>query len=60
MGDLLQWAIIAFVIALAAGALGFSGVAKGASTVAKWLFGIFLVLAIIFGLLVILGINILF
>jgi uncharacterized membrane protein YtjA (UPF0391 family) len=60
MGDLLQWAVIAFIISLAAGALGFSGVAKGASTVAKWLFGIFLVIAIILGLLVILGLNIIF
>jgi uncharacterized membrane protein YtjA (UPF0391 family) len=60
MGDLLQWAIIAFVIAIAAGALGFSGVARGASTIAKWLFGIFLVIAVIFGLLVVLGLNIIF
>jgi uncharacterized membrane protein YtjA (UPF0391 family) len=60
MGDLLQWALIALVVALVAGALGFSGVARGASTVAKWLFGVFLVIAVIFGLLVILGINIIF
>jgi uncharacterized membrane protein YtjA (UPF0391 family) len=60
MGDLLQWAIIAFIVAIVAGALGFSGVARGASTVAKWLFGIFLVIAVVFGLLVILGLNIVF
>lgn len=49
---LLSWALIAFVISLIAGALGFTGVARGAATVAKWLFGIFLVLA---GLLLVLG-----
>jgi uncharacterized membrane protein YtjA (UPF0391 family) len=60
MGDLLQWALIALVIAIIAGALGFSGVARGASSVAKWLFGAFLVVAVVLGLLVILGINIIF
>jgi uncharacterized membrane protein YtjA (UPF0391 family) len=44
---MLTWAIIALVIALIAGALGFTGVAAAASTVAKVLFGIFLVLAIV-------------
>ena len=60
MGDLLQWALVALVIAIIAGALGFTGVAKGASNVAKWLFGIFLVLAIILGLLFILGVSLIF
>jgi len=44
---MLTWAIIALVIALVAGALGFSGVAAAASTVAKILFGVFLVIAIL-------------
>ncbi len=44
---MLTWAIIAFVIALIAGALGFTGVAAAASTVAKILFGLFLVIAIL-------------
>ena len=44
---MLTWAIIALVIALVAGALGFTGVAAAASTVAKVLFGIYLVLAIL-------------
>lgn len=43
---MLTWAIIAFVVALIAGALGFSGVAAAASTVAKLLFGLFLLIAI--------------
>lgn len=43
---MLTWAIIAFVVALVAGALGFSGVAAAATTVAKVLFGLFLVIAI--------------
>lgn len=45
--DLLWWAIIALVIALVAGGLGFSGVAKGAGTIAKVLFAVFLVIFIV-------------
>ena len=45
--DLLMWAIIALVVSLIAGALGFSGVAAGAATIAKIMFGIFLLLALL-------------
>jgi uncharacterized membrane protein YtjA (UPF0391 family) len=45
--DLLTWAIIALVVAVIAGALGFSGVARGAATIARLLFGVFLVIALI-------------
>lgn len=45
--DLLWWAIIALVVALVAGVLGFGGVARGATTVAKVLFGLFLIIAIV-------------
>lgn len=54
---LLTWAIIAFVIALFAGALGFTGVAKGAASIGKLLFGVFLVIALIIVVLVMLGIG---
>jgi uncharacterized membrane protein YtjA (UPF0391 family) len=57
--DLLVWAIVALVISLVAGGLGFSGVARGAATIAKILFGLFLVIAVILFLLVILGIDLL-
>ena len=57
--DLLWWAVIALVISLIAGALGFSGVARGAGTIAKILFGIFLVLAIILFIMMALGISLL-
>lgn len=60
MDELLLWAIIAFVVSLIAGALGFTGVARGASTVAKWLFAIFLIIAIVLVLMVILGIQLIF
>ena len=53
--DLLWWAVIALVISVIAGALGYSGVAQGAATIAKVLFGIFLVIAILLFLFVILG-----
>jgi uncharacterized membrane protein YtjA (UPF0391 family) len=58
--ELLTWAIIALVIALIAGALGFTGVARGAATVSKTLFGIFIVIAIVLFLLVVLGVNLIF
>ncbi|MBZ8140926.1 hypothetical protein CLD22_13570 [Rubrivivax gelatinosus] len=43
---MLQLAVVFFVIALVAGALGFTGVAFGAAQVAQLLFVLFLVLAI--------------
>jgi uncharacterized membrane protein YtjA (UPF0391 family) len=58
--DLLTWAIIAFIVSIIAGALGFTGVARGAASIAKILFGIFLVIALILLALFILGLNIIF
>lgn len=55
---LLEGAIAALVIALIAGALGFTEVAAGATVVAKWLFGIFLVIALILFALIVLGIGV--
>jgi uncharacterized membrane protein YtjA (UPF0391 family) len=55
--SLLWWAVIALVISLVAGALGFTGVARGSATVARILFGIFLILAIILFVMVVLGIG---
>ncbi|MGO4386702.1 DUF1328 domain-containing protein [Microvirga sp. 2YAF29] len=40
---MLKWALIFLVVSLVAGALGFTGVASGAKTIAKVLFGIFLI-----------------
>ena len=45
---MLKWAIIFLVISLIAGALGFTGVARGAATISKVLFVIFLILFVIF------------
>jgi len=39
---MLRWALIFLVVSLVAGALGFTGVASGARTIAKILFGLFL------------------
>lgn len=55
--DLLWWAVIALVISVIAGAMGFTGVAAGAATIARVLFGVFLLIAIIIFALVILGIG---
>ncbi|HET7547623.1 MAG TPA: DUF1328 domain-containing protein [Usitatibacter sp.] len=51
---MIKWAIIFFVISVIAGFFGFTGVASGARTIAKWLFGIAVVLfliVLIFGVL---------
>ncbi|AWN47927.1 DUF1328 domain-containing protein [Methylobacterium terrae] len=44
---MLKWAIIFFVISLVAGALGFTNVASGARGIARLLFGLFLVIAVV-------------
>jgi uncharacterized membrane protein YtjA (UPF0391 family) len=44
---MLYYAVVFFVIALIAALLGFSGIAAGAAGIAKILFGIFLILAIV-------------
>jgi len=57
--DLLQWALIAFVVAIVAGLFGFTGVASGAASIGRLLFGLFLVVAVIFLVLALLGVSIL-
>ncbi|MHC2088689.1 DUF1328 domain-containing protein [Methylobacterium sp. CM6244] len=44
---LLKWALICFVISLLAGGLGFTGIASGARSLSRILFGVFLVIAIV-------------
>jgi len=48
---MLKWALIFLVVSLVAGALGFTGVASGARTIAKVLFGLFLLLFLLLLLL---------
>jgi uncharacterized membrane protein YtjA (UPF0391 family) len=45
--ELLEWALIAFVVAVVAAVFGFGGIARGAASVAKFLFGLFLVVAVV-------------
>ena len=52
---MLKWALIFLVISLVAGALGFTGVARGASAIAKILFGIFLAIFVVLLLLAVLA-----
>lgn len=56
--DLLQWALIAFVVAIVAGLFGFTGVASGAASVGRVLFGLFLIVAAVFLVLALLGVSI--
>lgn len=44
---MLKWSLTFLVIAIIAGILGFTGIAAGAATIAKFLFGIFLVLFLV-------------
>ena len=53
----LEWAIIFLVIALVAGALGFTWIARGAATIAKVIFFIFLAIFVLMLILAILGIS---
>jgi len=41
---MLKWALIFFLVSIVAGLFGFTGIAAGAATIAKWLF--FLAIAI--------------
>jgi uncharacterized membrane protein YtjA (UPF0391 family) len=50
---MLKWAAIFLLIAIVAGIFGFTGVEEASATIAKWLFGIFLLLfvgALVIGL----------
>jgi uncharacterized membrane protein YtjA (UPF0391 family) len=58
--DLLQWTIIAFGVAIIAGLFGFTGVSRGAAAVGRTLFGLFMVLAVVFLVLALLGVSIIF
>ena len=54
---MLKYAIVFAVISLIAGALGFGGIAAGAAVIAKMLFGLFLLLAVVFLVLAALGVG---
>jgi uncharacterized membrane protein YtjA (UPF0391 family) len=54
---MLTWAIIFLIVAVVAAALGFGGIAQGAATIAKMLFGLFLVVALVLFLMMIVGVN---
>ena len=45
---MLKWALIFFIIAIVAGVFGFTGIAAGAATIAKWLFFIAVAIFVIF------------
>lgn len=45
---MIKWAVIFLIIALVAAVFGFTGVAVAAAGIAKFLFGLFLLLCLIF------------
>lgn len=56
--DLLSLAIVALIVALIAGGIGFSGIAGQASGLAKGLSGIFLIAAVGIAVMVFAGVRI--
>lgn len=52
---LLEWALVAFVIAVIAAVLGYGGIARGASSIARVFFMAFLVVAGILLLMQLIG-----
>jgi|EndMetStandDraft_8_1072994.scaffolds.fasta_scaffold5063973_1 uncharacterized membrane protein YtjA (UPF0391 family) len=48
---MLKWALIFLVVSLVAGALGFTGVASGARSIAKILFAVFILIFLVLVLL---------
>lgn len=55
----IEIAIVAFIISIIAGALGFTGLSRGAAKVAKFFFVLFLILAVLFLVLFFFGISLL-
>lgn len=56
---MLELAIGALIVSLLAGALGFTGVARAAGAVAKIVFVLFLIVAVVLFLLVFAGVSLL-
>ena len=54
---MLSWAIICLVVSLLAGALGFSGLARDSAALAKFFFGLFLLVSLIIFVLVLFGVG---
>ena len=52
---MIKWAIIFLVVALVAALFGFTGIAVAAAGIAKFLFGLFLLLCLIFIILGVVG-----
>jgi len=50
---MVRWAFIFLIIAIGAALFGFTGIAAGAAAVAKFLFGLFLLLCLTFFILAI-------
>ena len=57
--DLLQWALVAFVVAIVAGLFGFTGESQGGAAVGRLLFGLFMAVAAVFLVLALLGVRLL-
>ncbi|RYX82039.1 DUF1328 domain-containing protein [bacterium] len=55
--SLFQWAVIALVISLGAGTLGYGGMNHGTAVVARGFFGIFLAISLVLLVMVVMGIG---
>jgi uncharacterized membrane protein YtjA (UPF0391 family) len=54
---MLSLAFGSLIVAVIAGALGFTGVARGAAMVSRVVFGLFLLIAVLLFVLVVAGVN---
>ena len=45
---MLKWALFFFVISIVAGLFGFTGISQGTADIAKILFGLFIVICLVF------------
>ena len=52
---MIKWVIVCRVVALVAALFGFTGIAVAAAGIAKFLFGLFLLLCLIFFILAVVG-----
>ena len=57
---MLKWALIFFLISVVAGVFGFTNIAAGTATIAKWLFAIAIAIFAVFLVLVLLAGEVLF
>ncbi len=55
--SLFQWAVVALLISLGAGTLGYGGISHGTAVIARRCFGVFLAITMVLLVMVVMGIG---